>query len=188
MNAATPVLRKEHDAVLRMLEVTEKVSRLAEKGESLDPVTLSNLLEFFRVFADPCHHGKEEDILFPALENKGMPRHGGPLGVMFREHERGRDLIREIGEATDSIRNNEAGSGRCWAKAARGYISFLREHIFKENNMLFVMAEKILNASEQASLKAAFDRLEEEKMGSGTHERLHAVMGKLSPQFLDEER
>jgi hemerythrin-like domain-containing protein len=169
-----------------MLEVTEEVSKLLEKGGSIDTRTLSSLLEFFRVFADQCHHGKEEEILFPALEGKGMPRHGGPVGVMLEEHERGRDLIREMGEATDSFRERDTGSGRRWAKAASGYISLLREHISKENNILFVIAEKMLNDSEQANLAAAFDRLEEEKIGSGTHERLHTVMDELSAQFLGE--
>ena len=60
MDTATGVLRKEHDAILRMLDVTEEVARQLDRGARVAPETLAGLLEFFRLFADRCHHGKEE--------------------------------------------------------------------------------------------------------------------------------
>ena len=74
MAIATDVLRREHDAILRMLEVTELVAEQLDQGEKVKPETLDGLLEFFRLFADRCHHGKEEELLFPALERKGLSR------------------------------------------------------------------------------------------------------------------
>ena len=90
MATATEILRKEHDAILRMLEVTEQVAEQLDRGEKVAPQTLDGLLEFFRLFADQCHHGKEEELLFPALERKGMPRQTGPIEVMLIEHDHGR--------------------------------------------------------------------------------------------------
>src|SRR3989304_1422677 len=101
MTTATGVLRQEHDAILRMLEVAEAVARQLDRGENVPADTLAGLLEFFRLFADRCHHGKEEDLLFPLLEKKGLPRAGGPLGGMLGEHERGRPPVRRMGGAAD---------------------------------------------------------------------------------------
>ena len=184
MQTATGILRKEHDAILKMLDVADETAALLDRGASVSPAVLSNLLEFFRLFADKCHHGKEEDLLFPALERKGMPRHGGPIGVMLIEHDLGRGFVRQMVEAAEAFSKGDAAAGKRWADAARQYTSLLREHIMKENNILFVMAERLLTDAEQQALAIEFDRVETEKMGIGTHERLHAMMDKLVAEIL----
>jgi len=184
MATATKVLRHEHEAILKMLEVTEKVANRLEQGEAVRQEVLANLQEFFRLFADQCHHGKEEDLLFPLLEQKGIPRTGGPIGVLLREHEEGRSLIRQMGDAARGTESRLAGSGSRWAGAARGYVGLLRGHIEKENNVLFMMAERLLTPGEQEQLAEDFEKLEVDKMGVGTHERLHAMMDKMLVEFL----
>jgi hemerythrin-like domain-containing protein len=184
MDTAIAALRKEHEAILKMLDVTEEVARRLNAGQQSTPETLASLLEFFRLFADKCHHGKEEDLLFPQLEKKGMPRAGGPIGVMLTEHEQGRALIRQMAEATQAYPSQPQTAGPAWAQAARGYAGLLRAHIEKENNILFVMAERMLAPEEQAELAEGFETLEVEKMGAGTHERLHALMAKLIKEIL----
>ena len=182
MATATEILRKEHDAILRMLEVTEQVAEQLDRGEQVAPETLDGLLEFFRLFADQCHHGKEEELLFPALEKKGMPREAGPIEVMLIEHDHGRSLVQQMAQEGAAYAAGTAGAVGRWSSAARGYVQLLREHIYKENNILFVMAERMLTGTEQQELVAAFERVEEEKMGVGTHERLHKLMDKLAAE------
>jgi hemerythrin-like domain-containing protein len=179
MATATQVLRHEHDAILRMISATEEVARRLEQGERVRPEILDNLLEFFRLFADRCHHGKEEDLLFPLLESKGLPRQGGPIGVMLHEHDEGRAFIKQMAEAAEAYKTAPESAGRRWAEPARNYSALLRAHIDKENNILFRMAEQILSADEQARLAEDFEKVEVEKMGAGTHERLHAKMDQL---------
>jgi hemerythrin-like domain-containing protein len=180
MPTATLVLRKEHEAILKMLDASEEAARRIESGQTVAPETLEGLLEFFRLFADRCHHGKEEDLLFPLLETRGLPRHGGPTGVMLREHEQGRELIRQMVEAVGASKTGDAAALARWAEAARAYAQLLRAHIAKENEVLFVMAENMLSPEEQSTLAAEFEKLEVEKMGAGTHERLHALMDQLA--------
>ena len=184
MNTATAILRQEHDAILRMLDVTDAIVQQLERNQRVAPETLAGVLEFFRLFADRCHHSKEEELLFPLLERKGMAREGGPIGVMLHEHEQGRSLVRQMGDAADAFSNGMPGAGTRWADAARSYAALLRQHIDKENNVLFMMAENVLSAAEQTELAAAFEKVEEEKMGAGTHERLHALMDKLCAEVL----
>ncbi len=188
MTSATSILRKEHDAILRMLDVTEELARRLERGERVAAEMLTDLLEFFRVFADRCHHAKEEDFLFPSLENRGMPYPGGPTEVMRAEHERARALIREMQEAAEDYSQNVPGAGGRWSEAARAYAILLHAHIDKENNVLFEMADLLLSEIEQRELTEAFEKLEEEKMGAGTHARLHRVMEKLTVEVFARSR
>jgi len=57
MAAGTQVLRQEHEAILKMIGAAEEAARRLERGETVRQETLANILEFFRVFADQCHHG-----------------------------------------------------------------------------------------------------------------------------------
>jgi hemerythrin-like domain-containing protein len=176
---ATDILRKEHDAILKMLDATDAVGQRLILAEKVSPDTLNGLLEFFRLFADSCHHGKEENILFPLLEKKGIPRDGGPIGVMLSEHNRGRELVHEMELASSQIQDSREVSSRRWVQAAAEYTNLLRGHIAKENNILFPIAETLLTNEEQERLTQEFERLEIEKMGVGTHERLHAKLNQL---------
>ena len=179
MASATAILRKEHDAILRMLGATDVLAERMANGERVAPETLSELLEFFRLFADRCHHGKEEDLLFPLLKSKGIPEQGGPLGVMLFEHEEGRSLLRQMELSAEAYARGVPEAAGRWARAARDYVALLSLHIVKENNVLFLIAERLLTEAEQQALAEAFERVEEEKMGSGSHQRLHAQMERL---------
>lgn len=185
MNAATATLRHEHEAILRMLDATQEVASRFQNGKEVAPETISGLLEFFKLFADRCHHGKEEDLLFPLLQQKGLPGQGGPIGVMLHEHTQGRTLIREMSEATDGY-GKTPDAGLRWADAAVNYARLLRAHIDKENHILFVMAERILSGDEQQELSEKFEKLEIEKMGEGTHERLHQQMERILKEIFAE--
>ena len=188
MRRATEILRNEHDAILRMLDATEEVAQRLGRRERVEPQVLANLMEFFRLFADHCHHGKEEDLLFPLLEKKGMPRGGGPIGVMLMEHDHGRGFIRQMALEAEPHAGGNADAGVRWAAAAIQYVGLLREHIAKENQVLFVMAERMLSNTEQLELAEAFEKVEIEKMGAGTHERLHAMMEKLLAELAPVSR
>lgn len=67
-------MKKEHEATKLMLRVLGKVCETFESQQEANPEHLEQMVEFIEIFADRCHHGKEEDLLFRALEEGGMPR------------------------------------------------------------------------------------------------------------------
>ncbi len=183
MNEATSILREEHNAILKMLDLAEAVAEQLRGNIPVEPEILDGIQEFLREFADKCHHGKEEDLLFPLLESKGMPRMGGPIGVMLHEHDLGRELVRQMAESAKKYAGGTKEAGPKWAAAAADYAQLLREHILKENNILFMMAERMLSEGEQRQLAVKFEEAETEKIGAGTHERLHELMEKLTAKI-----
>jgi len=108
---ATEELRKEHSAIEVMLGILEEISARLESGAKVDPDHLERILEFIRIFADKCHHGKEEDFLFPAMEKAGIPREGGgPIGCMLSEHDMGRERVKGMTEALARFRGGDSGA------------------------------------------------------------------------------
>lgn len=176
MGAATRVLRQEHQSIRDALNFAEGVSIRIERGEQALPEVLTKVTGFFRRFVDQCHHHKEEDVLFPALEKKGIHASGGPLGVMLMEHERARGLIQAMSEAADPSRADSEASAKTWARSAWDYSGLMQEHFGKEEEILFRMADNILSPEEHAAIAAGFEKVEREKIGSAERQELEAMM------------
>lgn len=176
---ATQQLKDEHQGVLLMLNVLEAVGKKLSAGDKVEPRHLQQIVEFLQVFVDKCHHGKEEDVLFPAMEHAGIPRENGPLGVMLAEHEKGRGYVRAMKAAVEKYADGDATQSADIVAAANNYISFLRPHIDKEDNVLYAMADQVLPADQQAKLFDEFEKIENKKIGVGTHEKFHDLLRQL---------
>ncbi len=179
----TEELMTEHRAIERMLRILEHVADRLEAGTVTDPADLEAMVEFIRVFADRCHHGKEEDLLFQAMEAAGVPRQGGPIGVMLAEHTLGRDYVRGMAEAIPRYAAGEAGAAARFAENARGYVALLSQHIVKEDQILYPIADRVLSQQTQAELSRGFARVEEERVGPGKHEAFHALLDRLEATY-----
>jgi hemerythrin-like domain-containing protein len=136
------------------------------------------------VFVDTCHHGKEEDYLFPALEQLGVSRNGGPIGVMLREHEQGRGEVRAMRSAFEAYRGGDTSAAAEFASHAAVYVGLLRRHIDKENAVLFPIADSRLSTVRRISLEQAFEKLEQERIGAGRHEAFHRMIEDLGERYL----
>jgi hemerythrin-like domain-containing protein len=162
---ATDILMDEHRVIEQVLCCLENLVNRYEAGGTFDSTSARQALDFFRQFADRCHHGKEERHLFPLLEARGFARQGGPTGVMLHEHEEGRRLLAAMAKAVEHDGPSE------FVPHARAYVRLLREHIRKEDQCLFPMAAGILSGSDAELLAQRFEHAENAEMGAGTHEQ-----------------
>lgn len=179
MSKAIDDLKHEHEAILSSLKILDKISADINNGSTPAKLDLDNFVGFLKGFADKCHHGKEEGMLFPALIAAGMPEHNGPIEVMLAEHLQGRDYIRDMDLAIAS-----GPDYITFAYAARNYSLLLQNHIQKENNVLFPMAENALDKARLEELFASFEEHEETVIGHGRHEELHQMLKELQIKYL----
>ncbi|MFH1017067.1 MAG: hemerythrin domain-containing protein [Pseudomonadota bacterium] len=175
----TQELMAEHNAVLLALKLLEKVEDGLAPKDSQATGHLEQLLDFLREFVDRCHHGKEEDVLFPELEQRGVRRDGGPIGVMLAEHEVGRRHVREMSDGLARLRRCELGAAAAIRESSRSYRDLLQAHIYKENNMLFPMADRLLPDDVAAKMLERFEVIERDRVGEGKHEAYHAMLHRL---------
>jgi hemerythrin-like domain-containing protein len=144
IETATSRLREEHQWILRVADVLERLVERSEVEGDTDLDGFADCVTFIRLFADACHHGKEEDLLFPALEAQGMPREHGPIAIMLLEHRQGREYARFMAEAIEPCRRGDDAARKRLCNAARGYVALIRGHIGKEDNVLFEMADQMV--------------------------------------------
>src|SRR5512140_269168 len=137
MEKTSQDLMHEHKAILNALDVIEKMYEGVKKDKKVDYKDVEEMIDFLKVFADKCHHGKEEKFLFPALEEAGVKNQDGPIGVMLEQHKKGREFIKQM---QNSIKNNTIDKNS-FVEAASLYVSLMRNHIDKENKILFPMSD-----------------------------------------------
>lgn len=156
------VLEHEHVFIKKVIDALNGLAGDAKRAQKADPETLKEIVRFMREFADRCHHAKEEDLLFPAMEEKGVPDTGCPLGALRREHKQGRALVGELENATQSLAGGEAGAGDALVDATAKITALYTNHIWKEDEMVFPMAARLFSDAERKDLAARFEKAEAE--------------------------
>lgn len=174
---STALLREEHELILQVAEAL----RTIVDGRELDHDNVERCITFLRLYADACHHGKEEDLLFPSLEASGLPRDGGPVAVMLMEHDEGRVLVRDMAGAAPAARDGDEAAADVVRAASQGFVELITAHISKENLILFDMADRLIEGSDLQALLAAYGALSEERYEghskSELEELAHRILG-----------
>jgi hemerythrin-like domain-containing protein len=180
---ATQQLRYEHEGVKVMLNILGQVCKKLEATGDLHKEHFKGIIEFLKVFLDRCHHEKEEKFLFPALIGSGVPENG-PIAIMLHEHAVGRGYLKTMSAAFDRYNAGDKSSSGDIIQNARRYIKLLDDHIEKENDGLFVIADKSLTEIIQDVLFEGFEKIEEEQIGVGRHDEFHNLIEKLRKIYL----
>lgn len=177
--AATPA--NWTDLLMADHEITERVFEAFERELQRDapaPAMVADALEYFTGYVERCHSHKEEDHLFPLLESRGMRVDAGPLAVMLMEHRRSDEaLARMKAAARDYVggsRDALAGLREAFAE----YASVLKDHFWKENDILFPMARHVLPATDAARVIAGIEAIET-AIGHDTRDRYYALANRI---------
>jgi len=172
------ILGHEHKIIQKVVHALTQIASTPELAEKSNPDTLRKVVHFMREFADQCHHAKEEDLLFPAMEKKGVPESGCPLGALRREHEQGRALVKSLEEATDALATKSPGAANGVARVVCEIRDLYGNHIWKEDEMVFPMVDRLFSQEERQSLFEQFEQAEKD-IGSD-HEALESFANSLS--------
>jgi hemerythrin-like domain-containing protein len=179
----TKILTDEHRVIEVVLTCLEKIGEEAGSAGKLNEGAANQAIDVIRTFADKCHHGKEENHLFTALVNKGMPSDGGPVGQMLLEHRQGREFVAGMAASVPGAVAGDGAALKQFLQNSGGYVALLRAHIKKEDGVLFPMADRMFSEEEQNQLMHAFDAVESDHMGKGTHEKYLAIVESLAKQY-----
>jgi hemerythrin-like domain-containing protein len=180
---ATDILMSEHRVIERVLAALDTAVQRLERGQEVRPGFFLDAADFIKGFADGCHHRKEEGVLFEAMVDHGMSRLGGPIAVMLADHEQGRSFTRAMREEAHRLEAGDATAREGVITNARGYAALLGQHIMKEDNILYPMANRIIPPVDQPKIVQDFERVEHDETGEGVHEKYLALAGKLEQEM-----
>jgi hemerythrin-like domain-containing protein len=179
MTSATKNLENDHEYILRLIDVMECITETsAPNAEDLESV-----VDLIRNYADGLHHAKEENMLFPLMAEKGFSPYQGPVAVMLHEHNLGRAYVKGIADNIPGYKEKQQSALALIKENMQGYIDLLRNHIDKENNILFRMADNVLTAGEQQSLLEKFEEEENNSFPGHAPEDFKKRIGDLAKAY-----
>ncbi|MBI0583740.1 MAG: hemerythrin domain-containing protein [Methanomassiliicoccus sp.] len=163
----------EHRLIERMIAVMDRHRNDIENGTSPDNALLDAIVDFLRTYADRCHHGKEEDLLFTALKSKPMtPDMVMAMDRLIDDHARSRALVRRLGESNARSRGGDASATGDITEAIAGLVSIYPDHIRREDKEFFPAAMKYLTKEESDVMLSEFREFDRKLI----HEKYVAVV------------
>jgi hemerythrin-like domain-containing protein len=180
---AIEVLMNEHRLIEQVLGSLETFTSAVECGLAPERAVLADYGDFLSGFADACHHGKEEDILFQRMTERGFSRESGPVAVMLHEHRVGRGhvaVLREAGGGRGPLAPVET---QLVLEHAGAFIPLLRAHILKEDRILYPMAVRLLTGPELDAMETDFEAFEARMRADGSYDRLYVLADRLTAAY-----
>jgi len=185
--STTSNLKREHQLILQYGDLMER-SAYWNLANPESPLLFENagvFSEFIREFADAFHHVKEENILFRYLSLPGVLKHCDPIPQMLYEHELARSRLEELESA---LRRADLPA---LAESVQNYVLLMKQHIFKEDHVLYPMAEKELSDEHKSSIATEY-ALTEERLESRSlwekYEALRLTMEKILDERMTSPR
>jgi hemerythrin-like domain-containing protein len=164
----TELLEKDHQIILRAVDVLEQMADEVKKGRSVDPRDIESIVRFLKEFEDEHHQTKEESALFPILAGCSTSQRA-KLGQMLFEHDQERSLVEGLEEAL------KTKHGEDFVHFAQRLITLLRSHIKKEEFALFGLIEITLSDEQDSAVVAEFSKFDEQLESASGKELLKTL-------------
>ena len=170
MEKPIQILSDEHQNILKTIDVLLEECNILESGKEIDKAFFEKAIDFIRNYADKFHHAKEEDILFVELNKDDVEMPCNPIEQMLYEHDQGRDFVKGFEQGLEENDKDKI------IENVRGYSYLLQDHINKEDNILYPMADEALNQKIQESILEKFIQAEHKRFSKGIKEKYLSIV------------
>ena len=156
MQARGPLMI-EHRLIEQMIDIVREALTRIEKFQTIDPMFIDTVVDFIRIYADRTHHGKEEEILFKQLNDKGLSADDRRvMNELIAEHLVGRKVTKELVEANIRFANGDLAALPEMVRCLSTLVDFYPKHIEKEDKVFFPAARAYLTDAEDQAMLAEF--------------------------------
>jgi uncharacterized protein len=169
------LLLDDHETTERVLAAFEQ---LLARNEPLVPTLVAKVRDYFVHYVDQCHNMKEEKHLFPLIESRGVPRRGGPLAVMLHEHEESRSILARLEPLLAAAASGDLSRTSDLRATFTEYATLLKGHFWKENDILYPMALRVMQPGDGAAVVSGIEKIEEAQ-GTGTRSRYFGLAAEI---------
>ncbi len=147
----------EHRLIERMIKLLERETLTIEKEKKADPLFIETAVDFIRMYADRCHHGKEEDILFRDLEKIDLKQeHKKTMDELVEEHVQARDTVARLVDAKNRYVSGDKDAVTDIVKEMKWLVDFYPQHIIKEDKHFFLPVMEYFSAEEKDGMLNEF--------------------------------
>jgi len=179
----TEDLMYEHKAITLVLNVMSNISNSIKNKKVFYTNDMEKIVDFLSVYVDKCHRNKEETVFYPALLLSKCPIKS--IGLIINEHLIGKGYLAEITCCVENCKIGTTFSGERIADCMANYVLLIHDHIQKEENNFFPLANKALSGEAQTEISKQFKLIDDEFVGMGIHNRYDELLKYLKSKYLN---
>jgi hemerythrin-like domain-containing protein len=179
----TEDLMYEHKAIKVILNVMSNISSSIKEKKVFYTNDVEKIVDFLSVYVDKCHRSKEEEVFYPALLLSKSPIEN--IGLIINEHSMGKGYLAEISCCVENCKIGSSFSGERIADCMANYVQLIQEHIQKEENEYFPMANKALSGEAQKEISKQFKQINDEFVGLDIHTRYDELLKSMENKYLN---
>ena len=147
----------EHRLIERMLKLIDLEIINISKTNEINISFIEAAIDFIKTYADRCHHGKEEDILFRELKNKDISSvHKKILDELIQEHVYARENTKILADAKNKFLNGDKEAVVTVSTQLNKFVEFYPKHIAKEDKNFFIPCMQYFTRKEQDDMLGEF--------------------------------
>jgi hemerythrin-like domain-containing protein len=178
----TEILIDEHKDIIELLNIMSKIARNIKSNDVFYTSDVEDIIDFLKFFIDRNHHGKEE-ILFPTIISPEIKEENESLNEILYEHTLARNYLKDIYSCVENCKIGNAFSGELLADSLTNYVVLIKEHIQKEEKVIFPMAEEVLSSAKQNEIYGQFERLESKLLTKDFRDHYHKLLENLQAKY-----
>ena len=151
------LLMIEHRLIEKMIKHLKERSQIFRKENEADIFFIDKAVDFIKIYADRCHHGKEEDILFRDLAKKELQReHKNIMDELVQEHSWARNVTKSLVSAKEKYGLGDKTALSDIVKLMIELAEFYPKHIEKEDKHFFIPCMNYFSKQEQEAMLNEF--------------------------------
>ena len=173
MSRIIEILLDEHRNIEKLLHVLEQELKIFDRGESPDYEILQAIIDYFQDYPESYHHPKE-DVVFEKLELRD-PAATRQIGDTKAEHQVETDRLRQFARAIEDVLAGRELLRQTFHNVVRDFIDHQRQHMAKEERLLFPSAVKALRPEDWVEINAQLNTRKDPLFDDSTEKKFHAL-------------
>lgn len=173
----------EHRLIERMVRLLDGALQTMQTAAEANTGLIRTGVDFFRIYADRTHHGKEEDILFAGLRDKALSdEEAEMMQQLIREHIWARQAVGKLAAANDRYVKGDVAALHTMTYELGKIVQFYPAHIQKEDKHFFIPVMDYFTPAEQQTMLERFWEFDRAMI----HEKYRKVVEELEQESGNE--
>lgn len=179
----TENLTKEHKKINELLDIMSKIALKIKSNDVFYPNDVEEIVDYLIIIIDNNHHGKEDGVFYPELISSGIPKETAPLSIINYEHTTAKRYLKDISSCVVNCKIGNDFSGELLADSLTNYVTVTKNHIQREEEIVFPIANEVLSVEKQNEILQRFDEIEQRNISNSFNDHFNKLLNKLKIKY-----
>ena len=179
----TENLINEHKKINELLDIMSKIALKIKSKDVFYPNDVEEIVKYLINLIENSHHGKEDDVFYPELISSGIPKETAPLSIINYEHIISVNYLKDISSCVVNCKIGNDFSGELLADSLTNYVIAIKNHIQREEEIVFPIANEVFSIEKQNEILQRFEVIEQKYISNSFNDQFDKLLNKFKNKY-----